>query len=108
MACPLVIALIVIIVRLLQRQPLWRLAKLHRRTDPTDRGECTMTYKFKSKAAGDLVMLEVDGRRLLQIIGKDADHRGRDPPSPAQAARRALHRHAPAMREGGGGIVPGV
>ena len=30
-----------------------------------------MLYKFKTKAAGDLIMLEADGRRLLEIIGKD-------------------------------------
>ena len=30
-----------------------------------------MLYKFKSKAAGDLIMLEVNGRRVLNIIGKD-------------------------------------
>ena len=29
-----------------------------------------MLYKFKSKAAADLIMLEPQGRRLLQIIGK--------------------------------------
>lgn len=27
-------------------------------------------YKFKSKAAGDLIMLEPNGRRVLEIIGK--------------------------------------
>jgi hypothetical protein len=30
-----------------------------------------MLYKFKSKAAGDLIMLEPNGRRVLEIIGKD-------------------------------------
>lgn len=30
-----------------------------------------MLYKFKSKAAGDLIMLQANGRRLLEIIGKD-------------------------------------
>jgi len=30
-----------------------------------------MLYKFKSKAAGDLIMLEPNGRRVLQVIGKD-------------------------------------
>jgi cyclopropane-fatty-acyl-phospholipid synthase len=29
-----------------------------------------MLYKFKSKASGDLIMLEPNGRRVLQIIGK--------------------------------------
>jgi hypothetical protein len=35
-----------------------------------------MLYKFKSKAAGDLIMLEPNGRQVLQIIGKDAGPRG--------------------------------
>jgi cyclopropane-fatty-acyl-phospholipid synthase len=29
-----------------------------------------MIYKFKSKAAGDLIMLEDNGRAILAIIGK--------------------------------------
>lgn len=29
-----------------------------------------MIYKFKSKATGDLIMLEENGRKLLTIIGK--------------------------------------
>ena len=35
-----------------------------------------MLYKFKSKAAGDLIMLEPNGRRVLEIIGKDAGPTG--------------------------------
>jgi len=35
-----------------------------------------MLYKFKSKAAGDLIMLEPNGRRVLDIIGKDAGPKG--------------------------------
>lgn len=30
-----------------------------------------MIYKFKSKNTGDVIMLQANGRRLLQIIGKD-------------------------------------
>ena len=30
-----------------------------------------MIYKFKSQAAGDIIMLETNGRQLLKIIGKD-------------------------------------
>jgi hypothetical protein len=30
-----------------------------------------MLYKFKSKAAGDLIMLQANGRRVLEIIGKN-------------------------------------
>lgn len=32
-----------------------------------------MLYKFKSPAAADLIMLEPQGRRVLQIIGKPVD-----------------------------------
>jgi hypothetical protein len=35
-----------------------------------------MLYKFKSKAAGDLIMLEPNGRRVLEIIGKDTGPQG--------------------------------
>ncbi len=30
-----------------------------------------MLYRFKSRATGDLVMLEAAGRRVLEILGKD-------------------------------------
>jgi hypothetical protein len=35
-----------------------------------------MLYKFKSKTAGDLIMLEPNGRRVLEIIGKDPAPKG--------------------------------
>jgi hypothetical protein len=35
-----------------------------------------MLYKFKSQAAGDLIMLEPNGRRVLQILGKDPGPKG--------------------------------
>jgi hypothetical protein len=35
-----------------------------------------MLYKFKSQAAGDLIMLEPNGRQVLEIIGKDAQPKG--------------------------------
>lgn len=35
-----------------------------------------MLYKFKSAAAGDLIMLEPNGRQMLGIIGKDAGPKG--------------------------------
>ena len=31
-----------------------------------------MLYKFKSKATGDLIMLQPNGKSVLEIIGKDA------------------------------------
>ena len=35
-----------------------------------------MLYKFKSKASGDLIMLEPNGRRVLEIIGKAPGAKG--------------------------------
>jgi hypothetical protein len=49
-----------------------------------------MLYKFKSKAAGDLIMLEPNGRRVLQIIGKDAGPKGIIEPSQMPGAIAAL------------------
>jgi hypothetical protein len=49
-----------------------------------------MLYKFKSKAAGDLIMLEPNGRRVLEIIGKDAGPKGIILPEQMPAAAAAL------------------
>ena len=35
-----------------------------------------MLYKFKSKATGDLIMLEPNGRRMLEIVGKEPGPKG--------------------------------
>ena len=35
-----------------------------------------MLYKFKSKATGDVIMLEPQGRQILQIIGKSPEAKG--------------------------------
>ena len=35
-----------------------------------------MLYKFKSKAAGDLILLEPAGNRLLQILGREPSPQG--------------------------------
>ncbi|WP_367067387.1 DUF1840 domain-containing protein [Oryzisolibacter sp. LB2S] len=35
-----------------------------------------MLYKFKSRATADLIMLEPNGRQLLEIIGKTPDAHG--------------------------------
>ena len=50
-----------------------------------------MIYTFKSKASGNLIMLEPVGRRVLQIIGKDAGPRGIILPAQMPAAIAALH-----------------
>lgn len=49
-----------------------------------------MLYKFKSKAAGDLIMLEPNGRRVLEIIGKDAGPKGIILPEEMAGAMKAL------------------
>ncbi len=50
-----------------------------------------MLYKFKSKATGDLIMLEPNGRRILQIIGKySPDGKGILLPEQMPAAIAAL------------------
>ena len=35
-----------------------------------------MLYKFKSKNAGDVIMLEANGKKMLEVIGKDAGPTG--------------------------------
>ncbi|MDE2417514.1 MAG: DUF1840 domain-containing protein [Burkholderiales bacterium] len=50
-------------------------------------------YKFKSRAAGDLIMLEPNGRQILTIIGKyhgPADSKGILLPEQMPAAIAAL------------------
>ncbi|HXD43150.1 MAG TPA: DUF1840 domain-containing protein [Ramlibacter sp.] len=49
-----------------------------------------MLFKFKSKATGDLIMLEPNGRRVLEIIGKDAQPKGIILPEQMPAAVGAL------------------
>jgi hypothetical protein len=49
-----------------------------------------MLYKFKSKATGDLIMLEGNGRRVLEAIGKAPDAKGIILPDQMQAAIAAL------------------
>jgi hypothetical protein len=49
-----------------------------------------MLYKFKSKAAGDLIMLQPNGRRVLEIIGKDPGPKGIILPEEMPGAIRAL------------------
>ena len=49
-----------------------------------------MLYKFKSKAAGDLIMLEPNGRRVLQIVGKEPGAKGIIQPAEMPGAIRAL------------------
>lgn len=50
-----------------------------------------MLYKFKSKTTGDVIMLQPNGRRVLEIIGKDgAGAKGIILPEQMSAAAKAL------------------
>ncbi len=51
-----------------------------------------MLYKFKSKAAGDLILLQGNGERILQIIGKDPGPKGIILPEQMPAAIEALEK----------------
>lgn len=51
-----------------------------------------MLYKFKSKVTGDLILLEPNGRRVLQIIGKDPGPQGIIEPAQMAGAITALER----------------
>jgi len=50
-----------------------------------------MLYKFKSKDTGDVIMLEPNGRRVLEIIGKTPGPQGIILPEQMPAAIAALH-----------------
>ena len=50
-----------------------------------------MLYKFKSKATGDLIMLEPQGKQILKLIGKEAGAKGIILPNEMLAAIEALH-----------------
>lgn len=53
-----------------------------------------MLYKFKSKATGDVIMLEPQGKQILRIIGKDPSAKGivlaQEIPLAIQALRDAV------------------
>ena len=49
-----------------------------------------MLFKFKSKATGDVIMLEPNGRQVLQVIGKDPGPKGIIEPVQMQGAISAL------------------
>jgi cyclopropane-fatty-acyl-phospholipid synthase len=50
-----------------------------------------MLYKFKSKATGDLIMLEPQGTHILKLIGKEPGAKGIILPAEMMAAIDALH-----------------
>jgi hypothetical protein len=49
-----------------------------------------MLYRFKSKAGGDVVLLETNGQEILRIIGKDTKVNGILTPEHFDAALQAL------------------
>jgi hypothetical protein len=63
-----------------------------------------MLYKFKSRAAGDVIMLEPNGRQILEIIGKgDSLVKGillpADMPAALSALEAAVQQEAQALEE---------
>ncbi|WP_298835597.1 DUF1840 domain-containing protein [uncultured Piscinibacter sp.] len=51
-----------------------------------------MIYKFKSKAAGDLIMMGPSGDQVLRIIGKEPATQGIIEPAAMPAAMAAIER----------------
>ncbi len=51
-----------------------------------------MIYKFKSKAAGDLIMMGPTGDHVLRIIGKEPAPKGIIEPAAMPAAMAAIER----------------
>jgi len=49
-----------------------------------------MLYKFKSKAAGDIIMLQAHGDQLMRLIGREPAAKGIIEPADMPAAMRAL------------------
>jgi uncharacterized protein DUF1840 len=49
-----------------------------------------MLYKFKSKAAGDVIMLQPHGDLLMRLIGREPAAKGIIEPADMPAAMRAL------------------
>jgi Domain of unknown function (DUF1840) len=63
----------------------------HNRLTVIQEGVFPVLYKFKSKDAADVIMLETNGRHLLESIGKDAGPKGIIQAAQIPAALAALH-----------------
>ena len=63
--------------------------------NPSTNETSKMLYKFKSKAAGDVIMLQANGKRMLDIIGNATGHdfgtQGILQPAQMKAAADALN-----------------
>jgi hypothetical protein len=62
--------------------------------------EPSMLYRFKSKNMGDVIMLEINGRQILEIIGKTPSPKGIILPEQMPAAIESLEA-AIALEESG-------
>jgi hypothetical protein len=62
-----------------------------------------MLYKFKSKVTGDLIMLEPNGRQILNLVGKENQTKGillpQDIPSAIAALERAIAQDEAALEQ---------
>lgn len=73
-----------------------------------------MLYRFKSKNMGDVIMLESNGRQILEIIGKAPGARGIILPEQMPAAIEAieaairLEESHKEKEKGGDGLLEGV
>jgi hypothetical protein len=70
-----------------------------------------MLYKFKSKNAGDVIMLQPNGRKLLELIGKDAGPTGiilaAQMPAAIQALQAAIAHETSHDENHDENVVPG-
>jgi len=62
-----------------------------------------MLYKFKSKATGDVIMLEPQGKQILKIIGKEPGPKGiiewAEMPAAVESLRLAVQREEAAQAQ---------
>lgn len=71
-----------------------------------------MLYRFKSKNMGDVIMLEPNGRQMLEIIGKAPGPRGiilpEEMPAAVQALEAAIRLEETKDEKDGDGLPEGV
>ena len=71
-----------------------------------------MLYKFKSKNAGDVILLEANGRQILEIIGKSPGPQGiilpEQIPAAIQALEAAVAREVAQLKKAAKEELPGV
>lgn len=71
-----------------------------------------MLYRFKSKNMGDVIMLEPNGRQMLEIIGKPPGPRGiilaEEMPAAVQALEAAIKLEESNKDKDGEGLPEGV